>query len=317
VLQYKPETLNGKLLPPPTRQQPEGPPASVVNAKQGAAQDMMATTGIRFDATMQERTYDESGRALRELRERGDIGSFHFFDNLARSLRHTGVLIVDLIPKVYDTSRILTILREDDSEEQIKIDPNSPKATVEGQHPVTGKKLKIFNPTMGKYGVTVTIGPSYATKRIEAAESMMAFVRAVPAAGQLVMDLIAKNQDWPGAEEMATRLAKALPPNLLTPDQKDVPPQIQAMLQAMDSQIKQLSQERVQLMQALTEQQSDRAQRQDKIDKDFETKLLGIVQKAEAAYSTHVGSQLKDLAEGVRMLHEHLSEPQTVGFEGE
>ena len=63
------------------------------------------------------------------------------------------------------------------------------------------------------------------------------------------------------------------------------------------------------MMQALTEQQSDRAQRQDKIDKDFEAKLMGIVQKAEATYQAHVGSQLKDLAEGVTLLRETLSEP--------
>lgn len=310
VLQYRAISLGGHPVPPPQRTQMAQVPTGIVQAKQGAAQDMMAVTGIRFDATMGERMYDESGRALRELRERGDMGSFHLIDNLARALRHTGEILVDLIPKVYDTKRIETILREDDSEETVQLDPNAPKPFLEGRHPQTNKVMKIFNPNMGRYGVTVTIGPSYATKRIEAAESMMDFARALPNAAALIMDLIAKNQDWPGAEEMATRLAKAIPPNLLSPDAKDVPPQVSAMLQAMDQQIKQLSQERQQLIAALTSQQADRQQRQDKIDKDFESKLLAVVQKAEASFNQHVGSQLKDLAQGVHLLRETLANPE-------
>src|SRR5207302_251059 len=117
-----------------------------------------------------------------------------------------------------------------------------------------------------------------ASKRIEAAESMMDFARAMPNAAALIMDLIAKNQDWPGADEMATRLAKAIPPQYLSMDQiKDVPPQVQALIQSLDSNVKQLTQEKAQLMQALTEQQSDRAQRERKIENDFEAKLLNIV----------------------------------------
>ena len=56
-------------------------------AVQGAAQDMMAATGIRFDATQNERMIDESGKAIRELRRSGDLGSFHYADNLGQSLR--------------------------------------------------------------------------------------------------------------------------------------------------------------------------------------------------------------------------------------
>src|SRR6185312_7929326 len=235
-LEYVPQNgMNGQPLPPPQRQPFQGAPQAVLAEVQAAAQDMQAVTGIRFDATQQERMYDESGRALRELRERGDLGSFQYVDNLARSLRHTGDILVDLIPKIYDTRRVLTILREDDSEEQVMVDPNAQKPTGRTPHPVTNKTVKFFNPNYGKYGVTVTIGPSYASKRIEAAESMMDFVRAVgPIAPQQVAnitDLIAKNLDWQDAEQVAARLAKMLPPNLLAPNLEGVPPEMQAMLQ--------------------------------------------------------------------------------------
>lgn len=323
-LAYKASSVAGKPAPPPQRQQFAQVPAGVVNAKQGAAQDMMATTGVRFDATMNERMIDESGKAIKELRRSGDLGSFHYADNMARSLRHIGRMLIDAIPKVYDTKRVLTILREDDTEERVQIDPDAPKAYQEirpqqqiqpgqlgqpggnvvsmpgmQQPPQQPKTLKIFNPTYGKYGVTVDIGPSYATKRIEASESMMNFVRALPNTAALVADLIAAEQDWPGAEKIAARLAKAVPPQLLTPDQKDVPPQVQAMLQAMDAQIKQLSAERVQLMKQLTDTNADRQVELTRIQNDFESRLLKIVadvetktaathEKATANVLTHV-----------------------------
>lgn len=279
VLLYKGTNVGGKQAPPPQRQAFAGVPLGIVNAKQAAAQDMMATTGIRFDATMNERMIDESGKAIRELRRSGDIGSFHYVDNLARSLKHAGEIYMEYIPVVYDTKRQITILREDDSEEQIALDPN---AIYPFQEIRVGNKVrKIFNPKIGDYGVTVTIGPSYATKRIEASENMMAFAKALPNTAGLIADLIAKNQDWPGAEEMATRLAKAVPPQLMTPDQKDITPQVQAVMQNMDQQIKALTGERQQLIAALTEKQTDRAQEQDRINKDFEGKLLKILADIE------------------------------------
>jgi hypothetical protein len=308
-LEYKQTDLTGQPAPPPQRQPFPTQPSAWAALKQAAAQDMNATTGIRFDATLQEKTYDESGRALRELRRAGDVGSFHYTDNCARSLRRQGEIFLELIPKLLDTKQIITILRENGDEEQVQVDPGAPQAYGEGRNPVSQKVMKIFNPGIGRYGVTVTIGPSYATKRVEAAESMMDFVRALPQAGQLVMDLIAKNQDWPDADQFATRLAKALPPQVLSPEVKDVPPQVQAMLQQLQQQIQQMTAERAAMMQQLTDQSADRQQRQDKIDKDFEAKLLGIVQKAEDSHNQQVATELKALAEGVNLLREQLATP--------
>lgn len=289
VLFYKPTTLpNGQLAPPPQRQPPVPPQSAWLQVKMGAAQDMMATTGIRFDSTPRERMTDESGIAVKELRRNTDIGNFHFIDNFGRALRHTGNILIDLIPKVYDTRRVLTILREDDKEEQIVLDPAQRKAVTEQIDQSAGKARRAFNPSVGEYGVTVTIGPSYATKRIEAAEQMMAFARAMPQIAASVADLIVKNQDWPGAEEFATRLAKMLPPGLLTPDMKDVPPQVQAMLAQMQKQTMMLMQERQKMMQALADKQADRQLALEKINRDFAAKMLAILQKADAAQQSPI-----------------------------
>lgn len=312
-LQYKGTSVGGTQAPPPQRQQFAQIPAGVVQGALEAEQDIMSTTGVRFNANPNERLMDESGIAINELRRNTDIGAFHFTDNLSRALMHTGVILIDLIRKVYDTPRVATILREDDSEELVEVDPSAPKPVSE-RRMENGKIRKIFNPTYGKYGVTVTIGPSYATRRIEAASSMMEFARAFPPAAQIIMDLIAKNMDWEGAEEIAKRLAKAIPPQYLTPDMKDVPPQVQAMLQNLEMQVKQLVTERGQLAKALDDKQQDRALELKKIDNDFEAKLMKIVadvetkaaathEKAVASFNAHVGSRIDALVnevEGVK-----------------
>ena len=318
-LSYKGTSVGGNLAPPPQRQPMAGVPAGIATALQTAQQDMMATTGIRFDSTMNERMIDESGKAIRELRRSGDLGAFHYVDNLARSLRRAGEIMVEIIPKIYDDARVITILREDDKEEQVKIDPTLNKPTGEERKP-NGKTLKLFNPKFGKYGVTVTIGPSYATKRIEASENMMAFMKALPQTAALVADLFAKNQDWPGAEEIATRLAKTIPPGLMQPDMKDVPPQVQAILSQQEQSIKQLSQQLQQAMAALQDKTADRALEADKISKDFEAKLLKVVadtetkiaavnERANSNFNAHIGTQLKELGDGVTTLVHALEQP--------
>ena len=318
-LSYKGTSIAGTPAPPPQRQAMAGVPAGIQQALMNSAQNMMATTGIRFDATMNERMIDESGKAIRELRRSGDLGAFHYVDNLARARKRAGEILVELIPKLYDDKRILTILRDDDKEEQVKIDPTMNRATGEEKRP-NGKTLKLFNPTYGKYGVTVTIGPSYATKRIEASENMMAFMKALPQTAALVCDLFAAAQDWPGAEQIAARLAKTIPPQLMAPDMKDVPPQVQAILTQQEQAIQKLSGELRQAMAALQDKGADRALEMEKIQRDFESKLLSVVatfeaklaavnEKSVSNFNTHIGSQLNELGQGVTTLIQAMEHP--------
>lgn len=290
-LLYKGTNIAGKPSPAPQRQQFAGPPAGVVQAKISAAQDMQATTGIRFDATMQERMYDESGKALRELKRVGDLGNFHYVDNLARSLRYTGEQLIDLIPKVYDTPRILTILREDDSEEMVRIDPTLGKPHDQKQM-ADGKVQRLFNPKLGDYGVAVTIGPSFATKRAEAADSMLNFMKVIPNSAPLVADLIAKNMDWPGAEEIYARLASQLPPALQNKNIQNFPPEAKAMVNSLTQQLQQMKQEHDKAIALLGDKEADRKidregleNEREKIRADFEAKITKIMVDMETKFA--------------------------------
>lgn len=296
-LEYVPVSLDGQPVPPPQRQPMVGVPAGVVEAEQSAQQDLMATTGVRFNATAQDRLSDESGLAIKEIRRNVDIGAFHFMDNFCRSLRHTGRILLDLIPKVYDVKRVVTILREDDTQEQITLDPEAGKPTMKQPRAKEQHGRFIFDPSVGEYGVTVTTGPSYATKRIEAVEQLMRFAAALPQQGALIAHLIAKYSDWPGADAAYQILLKALPPNLQGPEIQDMPPQVASYIQSLMGQIRQMTVEKVQMLKDLTDKRTDQSIKIKKIQADYEAKLLKVMTDAKTKLVEIGSSDVQHLRE--------------------
>jgi hypothetical protein len=157
----------------------------------------------------------------------------------------------------------------------------------------------LYNPKVGDYEVAVTIGPNFATKRAEAAESMLSFMQAVPQAGPVIGDLIAKNMDWPGAEEIAARLAAALPPNLQKMSIGKFPPEAQALIQSLTGQLEQMQQQHQHALAMIGDKEADRQIERDKINKDFEAKLTGIAADLETKLFAMVQEPMTRIAEQV------------------
>lgn len=199
-LLYKPDRNAPGAMP--RRERPADPPQALWNEGALASDDMKATTGI-FDAGLGARSNETSGRAILARQREGDTGTFHFADNLVHAVQHSGRILIDLIPRIYDSERIVRIVQDDDAEDFVPIN------TVVFDD--DGEPLILNDLADGRFDVRVSVGPSFTTKRVEAAQSMISFVQAVPNAAALIADLIAKNQDWPGAEEIAARLKRAIP----------------------------------------------------------------------------------------------------------
>jgi hypothetical protein len=197
------------------------------------ADDVKATTGIH-DAAMGRQSNETSGRAIDRRAAQAQTSNFHLVDNLTRSIRHGGRIIVDLIPKVYDTARAARIIGEEGEQEIIRINE-------EFMH--KGQKVH-YNLGVGKYDVSVDTGPSFATKRQEAAQSMLDLAKSTPSIMQVAPDLFVKALDIPNANEIAERLKKTLPPGIAEDkDKKPIPPEVQAQLSQMDQMIQQLTDE--------------------------------------------------------------------------
>lgn len=232
-LEYKATTLNGQPVAPPQRQAFEPAVQAITQASMQAADDLKATTGI-YDPSLGAGATDTSGIAIQRRNIQAQTSNFHFVDNLTRALKYTGRILVEWIPVVYDAARTARIIGEDGAQKLVPINQ---------EHEDESGNKRIYDLDAGLYDVTIDVGPSYASKRQEAAASMMDFSRAVPAVAQQCADLIVKNLDWPGANEMADRLRKLLPPGLADDGKnKNVPPQLLAQLQQQQQQIQQLSQ---------------------------------------------------------------------------
>lgn len=231
-LQYKPTSLGGQPVGAPQRNAFEAPVQAITNARMQAADDMKATTGI-YDSALGAQSREISGVAIRGRQAQSQTSNFHFIDNLTRSIRHLGRIVIDLIPKVYDTARTARIIGEEGSQEIVKINQIF-------QH--KGEE-KYFDFSIGKYDVAVETGPSYATKRQEAVASMLDLVRSYPQIAQTIPDLLVKNMDWQGASEIAERLKKTLPPGVAedNQDQKPLPPEVQNQMNQMNQMIEQLT----------------------------------------------------------------------------
>jgi hypothetical protein len=208
-LPYDPDVLNGGQAP--MRVQPATTAPGITEGLRIAQEDLQATTGI-YNSSLGAESNETSGKAITARQREGDTGTYVYVENFGQAIAHTGRIIVDLIPHVYDTERELRIIGEDGKEEVVKINQASGIA-VEGVEDVEGTAETMNDVTVGLYDVVTQMGASYNTRREDAREGMIAFLQSAgPEVAPMVLDLIAKAQDWPMADQIAERLEALLPP---------------------------------------------------------------------------------------------------------
>lgn len=167
-----------------------------------ASDDVKVTTGF-FDPSLGNNPANQSGKAILAQQQQGDLGTYELTDNLVKSVEYTAELLIDLLPKIYDTERQETIINEDGSEEVVFI--NSVEKDNE-----TGEEVIVNDLSLGQYGVVASNGASYATKRTEMLNTLVSLGANDPQFAQVSADLVAKNLDFPFADELADRLRKPM-----------------------------------------------------------------------------------------------------------
>lgn len=237
VLKYTPMDVAGTPVPPPQRQQAADIPAGFAQDMSLAEHDIQSSLGM-YNASLGEKSNEKSGRAILARQREGDITNFHYHDNLARAIRHAGRILVDLIPKIYDSTRMVRVLGMDDKAEMVQIDPLLPVASAKRGG------MKVFNIGVGTYDVAVSAGPSYTTRRQEAADSMAQLSQGNPQIFPLIGDLMIRAMDWPMADEIADRLKAMLPPEIKQLEQEeDGPsPEVMQVMQQAEQAVEQYKQ---------------------------------------------------------------------------
>jgi len=218
-LEYDPVNVDGHALPPPQRQPPPMASQAIIEAKLSAWDNLQSTVG-QYNPSLGAEAKEKSGVAIKARQQQADVGTYHYVDNLTQGVSYSTELILDLIPKVYDTKRVVRIVGLDGEPDHCTIDPDQDCAVMESKDEA-GAVQKIYNPGVGKYDVVPTVGPSYTTKRQEAAEFMATVLNGNKELMAVIGDLYFRMLDVPGADEIADRLKKTVPPNLLEEDDAD------------------------------------------------------------------------------------------------
>jgi hypothetical protein len=295
-LEVNPDVTDGQgaVLPLPQRAQPPMASSGLLQAKAGASEDIKSTTG-QYNASLGMSSNERSGKAILARQREGDVGTYHYGDNLTRAVRHVARQLVDLIPKIYDTQRIARIIGEDGETKMVKINPDQaePVNKIVDQDGIVIEK--IYNPGVGKYDVVATTGPGYATKRQEALEAMAQLLQGNPQLWTVAGDLFVKNMDWPGAQEMSKRFAKTIDPKFLS--DADENPALQAAQQQMQA----MAQEMEQMHQMITNVGKS-IEMQDQQRKDFEAEVKMYEAETKRISAVQAGmseQQIQDIAMGV------------------
>ena len=295
-LEVNPDVTDGQgaVLPLPQRAQPPMASTGLLQAKSGASEDIKSTTG-QYNASLGMGSNERSGKAILARQREGDVGTYHYGDNLTRAVRHVARQLVDLIPKIYDTQRIARIIGEDGETKMVKINPDQPQPVNKIVNEQGIVIEKIYNPGVGKYDVVATTGPGYATKRQEALEAMAQLLQGNPQLWSVAGDLFVKNMDWPGAQEMAKRFQKTIDPKFLSDGDED--PALQAaqqQIQAMGAEMEQMHQMIQNVGKSIEMQDLERKEFEAQIKAyDAETKRISAVQAGMTE------EQIQDIAMGV------------------
>jgi hypothetical protein len=228
VLRYKQKDIEGVPAPAPVRLQPEPPPTGIMEAAGAISADLQMVLGVLDPNQLP--SGNISGKALMGQQNQVDLSNFHFYDNMTRSIRQTGKIILDLIPKIYDTERVMRIIGSD----------GQPDMTTINQANAIGEVLN--DVTVGEYDVVMDTGPGFQTKRQQAVESMMPLLTGNAELFNIAGDLVFRNMDFPGADVIADRLA-AMNPLANIDEQSDIPPEVQMRLAQSQQMIEQLQQQ--------------------------------------------------------------------------
>ena len=217
-----------------------GVAAGALQEALNASDDIKAIIGM-YDASLGARSNETSGKAIMARQREGDVSTFHFIDNMSRAIRHTGRVLLDLIPHVYNAERVVRVIGEDGKERAATINGQTPKMDPNGQpvqqqNPETGAMepvMVMHDLTIGKYDLVVKAGPSFTTQREEAVEVIQTLIQAYPPAAPILAPELLEKMDWPGAQKIAEKLQQ----------QGQLPPEVQKLIEDGKAEIADLQQQ--------------------------------------------------------------------------
>jgi len=212
-LYYKTMDAAGNTVGAPQRAQPPQASSMILQGVEGAAEDIRGTTG-QHAPSLGYAQPGQSGVAVNALASEGDTATYHFIDHQRGAITALCIININMIPKVYGSREVVRIIGEDDERSFAKIDPTLEQASIEARMP-NGKVERIYNLGVGQYDVVASTGLSFATKRAAAENFIQKVVGTAPELWKIWGDMLIRLSDVEGSKEMAERLKRTIPPEIL------------------------------------------------------------------------------------------------------
>lgn len=201
-------------IPPPIRIDPPNISPAFQQGMENARQQIMMVTG-QYENTQGEQGNERTGAAINARRAQGATATYHFQDNYELALIATGKMILDLVPRVMDTKRVMQIQADDGLDYEVVMDPGARQGYLEERAHDGRVVRKALNPLVGRFDVAASVGPAYEVKRDEVVDQMTLVLTQAPQLIGLLGDILVKNMGFDGAQEAAQRLRRMVPPQAL------------------------------------------------------------------------------------------------------
>jgi hypothetical protein len=230
---------------------------------------------------------------------------------------------LDMAPVIYDRpGRAAQVLGAEHKTRTVIL--NAPYAEIDGRPvPVDmippnkrqGADIKNYDLSQGKYSVVPTVGKPPQTRLEKGQEFLTQVIAAAPDLMPIIGDLVFEYRDEPGAKQIAERLRKNLPPNLLD-DKAGSAEQAQAQVATLTQQNQQMQQQLQQASQYIQTEQAKHESAERMKAQELQTKLklqemqdattIAVAQLNNAVKGLQIQteSQNEQLATGLKMAHE-------------
>jgi len=227
--------------------------ASLMHEYTRAVEDMYTSTGL-YPSRMGQQGNEISGAAIDARTRQGSYSTYVAFNSVNRAITAGGAIINQMIPRVYDTERVMSLMTPDKGRQNI---------VVNQQMDEFGSKIK-NDLSKGSFEVRLQAGPSYEGQKAEALQSLNMVLSANPQLLNLFADLYAENLPLVNTIEIKNRLKTIVPPEILQAgktgempkEQQRIDPAAQAAMAEAEFKKQQIDIKKQELQMKLQENQS-------------------------------------------------------------
>ena len=189
---------------------------------------MIGQSAGLFASNMGDNPGLQSGVAIKQLQNKGDIGTVKYFKAQEVAIARTAKILVDAIPRVYDTQREVYLLNEDGSQETETLNQ-----TIIDQQ--TGQPITLNDLSIGSYDVVCSSGASFQNRQQESNAALLEMAQIDPSLIQMSGDVMLKNVDAPGMDTLAARKRQQLLAGGIIPADQQTDEEQQIMAQQAQS----------------------------------------------------------------------------------